>query len=214
MSAGLDFVEAQVLGILQELAASLSRSGRRLLGWRRWEGSGCRPGRSGVNWDPAASRRSSLRSAALRRSGVFGKQAGEAVAVLAGRSAMNIESEPWEPDGWLLGVGRPWRVKGLGSSSPFRMEPSAGNSNYLEREKGLRPGASMDRSALAAGWPPPSVAARSGGEQLNKPSFSCPLEHWCPSRVARALDSATARVAGKLNGKIEYGHQNDVKLLK
>jgi transposase len=51
--------------------------------------------------------------AALRRSGVFGEEAGEVATVLAGWRAMNMDSELHKHYALLLGVGSPWEVKGV-----------------------------------------------------------------------------------------------------
>jgi transposase len=66
-----------------------------------------------LGWDHIASRRRSLRCAALRRPGVFGDDAGEVAIVLAGWRAMNMDSELQEHYALLLCVGSPWEVKGV-----------------------------------------------------------------------------------------------------
>jgi transposase len=69
--------------------------------------------RCGQNGDQTASRRTSLRSAALRRLGVFGEEAGRAARVVAGWRDMSMDSELQRHYALLLGVGSPWEVKNV-----------------------------------------------------------------------------------------------------
>ena len=65
-----------------------------------------------LDWDQTALRRTSLRSAALRRAGTLGeKEAGEFRVVFAGLRAMSMDSELQKHYALLLGIGSPWEVK-------------------------------------------------------------------------------------------------------
>jgi transposase len=68
----------------------------------------------GRNWEQTASRRTSLRSAALRRSEVSGEEAGRSAGVCCRLARnMSMDSELQKHYALLLGVGSPWEVKNV-----------------------------------------------------------------------------------------------------
>ena len=67
--------------------------------------------RSGWNWNPTALRRTSLRSAALRRSGALGEGSLARSDPCCRLCGMSMDSELQKHYALLLGVGSPWEVK-------------------------------------------------------------------------------------------------------